>query len=92
MAELSVVLPRGVIFPFPSLTNFSRGSSPRRSVGRSFPPPPPRPYFLARVCCHVYMLSVRTHAGCSVSIVIDRKEACNRGKGSFVILIMSVRS
>ena len=42
MAELSVVLPRGLTFPFPSVTNFRRGSSPHRSVGRSFPPPPPR--------------------------------------------------
>ena len=36
-----VNIPRGVLFPFPALSNFSRGSSPGRSVGRSFPPPPP---------------------------------------------------
>lgn len=60
------------------------------------PPPPPsrrlralsRPRRRCRPCCDV----VSSHPlGCSVSIVIDRKEACNRGKGSFVILIMSVR-
>ena len=72
------------------------------------PPPPPsrrlralsRPRRRCRPCCHVYvlsclrvvMLSVRTHSGCSVSMLIDRKIACNQGKGSFVILIMSVRS
>ena len=43
------------------------------------------------VVVRVVILSVRTHSGCSVYIAIDRKGACNRGKGSFVILIMSVQ-
>ena len=61
------------------------------------PPPPPsrRLRALSRpvvVVVRVVILSVCTHSGCSVYIAIDRKGACNRGKGSFVILIMSVRS
>lgn len=36
------------------------------------------PCVVMYICIRVVMLSVRTHSGCSISMVIDRKGACNQ--------------
>ena len=47
-------------------------------------------------CLRVVMLSVRTHSGCSVSMLIDRKIACNQGKkfcnSNYVSSLVDTRS
>ena len=76
----------------------------KRMNNALIPPPRLRALSRPRRRCHVYvlsclrvvMLSVRTHSGCSVSMLIDRKIACNRGKefcnSNYVSSLVDTRS